>query len=92
MHTEQLKAYDSPTNRNLNKTLVCLSHTSDFSWAIRSQASDMNPFKLVTKSGSPAPSHICGCPKTFPFAVAETPKIGDPGEEVLGLKEHQGAE
>ena len=31
---------------------------------------------------SHAPSHIGGCRKTFSFAVAESPKIGEAGEEV----------
>ena len=30
-------------------------------------------------AGSPAPSHIGGCRTTFPFAVAESPKIGETG-------------
>jgi hypothetical protein len=34
------------------------------------------------KAGSPAPSHIGGVRKTFPFAVAESPKIGEAGGEV----------
>jgi hypothetical protein len=38
---------------------------------------EMNPFK----AGSPAPSHIGGSRKTFPFAVAESPKIGEAGGE-----------
>ena len=36
---------------------------------------EMKPFK----AGSPAPSHIGGCRKTYPFAVAEWPKIGEEG-------------
>jgi hypothetical protein len=39
---------------------------------------EMKPFK----AGSPAPSHIGGVRKTFPFAVTESPKIGDAGGEV----------
>jgi hypothetical protein len=39
---------------------------------------EMNPFK----AGSPAPSHIGGCRNAFPFAVAESPKIGEVGGEV----------
>ena len=39
---------------------------------------EMNHFK----TGSPVPSHIGGCRKTFPFAVAESPKIGEAGGEV----------
>ena len=39
---------------------------------------EMKPFK----AGSPAPSHIGRCRKTFPFAVAESPKIGEAGGEV----------
>jgi hypothetical protein len=34
------------------------------------------------QAGSPAPSHIGGCRKTFPFAVAESPKIREAGGEV----------
>ena len=34
---------------------------------------EIKPFK----AGSPAPSHIGGCRKTFPFAIAESPKIGE---------------
>ena len=34
------------------------------------------------KDGSPTPSHIDGCLTTFPFAVAESPKIGEAGGEV----------
>jgi hypothetical protein len=33
---------------------------------------EMKPFE----AGSPAPSHVGGCRTTFPFAVAESPKIG----------------
>ena len=43
---------------------------------------EMKPFK----AGSPAPSHIGGCRKTFPFAVAESPKIGEAGGEVTEPK------
>ena len=39
---------------------------------------EMEPFKAV----SPVPSHIGGCCKTFPFAVAESPKIGEAGGKV----------
>jgi hypothetical protein len=41
---------------------------------------DMKPFK----AGSPAPSHIGGCriSTTFPFAVAESSKIGEARGEV----------
>ena len=39
---------------------------------------EMEPFN----AGSPAPSHIGGCRTTFPFAVAESPKIGEAGGEV----------
>jgi hypothetical protein len=39
---------------------------------------EMHPFK----AGSPAPSHIGGCRKIFPFAVAQLPKIGEAGGEV----------
>jgi hypothetical protein len=49
---------------------------------------EMNPFK----TGSPTQSHIGGCRKTFPFAVAESPKIGEGGGEVSELNGHQGAE
>jgi hypothetical protein len=50
---------------------------------------EMKPFK----AGSPAPSHIGGCRTTFPFAVAESPKMGEAGGEVSrSLKGHQGAE
>jgi hypothetical protein len=38
---------------------------------------EMKPFK----AGSPAQSHIGGCRTTFPFAVAESPKIGEAGGE-----------
>ncbi len=38
----------------------------------------MEPFK----AGSPAPSLVGGCCKTFPFAVAESPKIGEAGGQV----------
>ena len=37
----------------------------------------MKPFK----AGCPPPSHIGGCRTTFPFAVAESPKIGEAGGE-----------
>ena len=40
---------------------------------------EMKPFK----AGSPAPSDIGGCRKTFPFAVAESSKIGETGGEVF---------
>jgi hypothetical protein len=39
---------------------------------------EMKPFK----AGSHAPSHIGGCRTTFPFAVAESPEIGEAGGEV----------
>jgi hypothetical protein len=45
---------------------------------------EMKPFKLA--AGSPAPSHIGGCRKTFPFAVAESPKIGEAGVQVFEPK------
>ena len=39
---------------------------------------EMQPFN----AGSPAPSHIGACRTTFPFAVAESPKMGEAGGEV----------
>jgi hypothetical protein len=33
-------------------------------------------------AGSPVPSHIGGCLTTFPFVVAESPKIGETGGKV----------
>jgi hypothetical protein len=39
----------------------------------------MKPFN---KTVFPTPSHIGGCHTTFPFAVAELPKIGESGGEV----------
>jgi hypothetical protein len=44
---------------------------------------DLGPQEIKPfKAGSPAPSHIGGCRKTFPFALAEWPKIGEAGGEV----------
>ena len=45
-------------------------------------ADAQDPFK----GGSPAPSRIGGCRKTFPSAVAESPKIGEAGGEVSETK------
>jgi hypothetical protein len=47
---------------------------------------EMKPFK----AGSPAPSHIGGCRKTFPFRVAESPKIGEAWGEVSEPKRTSG--
>jgi hypothetical protein len=38
------------------------------------------------KTGSFIPSHIGGCRKKFPFAVAESPKIGEAGAKVYEPK------
>jgi len=49
-------------------------------------ADAQDPFK----AGSPAPSRIGGCRKTFPSAVAESPKIGEAGGEVSEPKRTSG--
>jgi hypothetical protein len=64
----------------------CRTPTPDVRNAPDPHSEDTSAEMNACKAGSPAPSHIGGCRKTFPFAVTEWHKLGDAGEEVSEAK------